>query len=175
MDSESPDFRATVRRDGNVRLVDWAPWLTSGGPLYTLLDARGRAGVGIADLTVVRDDEGMAVEVIFDFRCGGTTEHRAALREWASRVGYRRAWFDGEISNLEPAAGGSAQTRCTGCRAQLVEASASFWDFVRHRGAFPTACVLCGSDVPQWTPVGQKGHAARDPEGTTTLGSPACT
>ena len=50
MEPELPDFRATIRRDGIVRLVDWGPWLTTGGPLNTLLQARGGAGVRIADL-----------------------------------------------------------------------------------------------------------------------------
>lgn len=152
MDDE-PDFRATVRRDGTLRLTSWMPWLAAGGPLYTLLEGRGRAGVAIADLTVIRDDDRVAVEVIVEFRCGGVAEHRAALRDWAARVGYRRVWFDGEIADLDPAPGGAAQTSCTGCRARLADAGPSFWQFVRRHGAFPTACVLCGSDLPQWTAV----------------------
>jgi len=174
MDHEPPDFRATVRRDGAVRLVDWGPWLASGGPLYTMLDARGRAGIGIADLTVVRDDDEIAIEVIVDFRCGGTPEHREALRDWAARVGYRRVWFDGEITDLDPAPGGSAQTRCTGCRARLVDADTSFWEFVRHRGAFPTSCVLCGSDLPQWTPARQTSPDAHDTDIPEKLRRTAC-
>jgi hypothetical protein len=165
MDGEPPDFRATVRRDGSIRLVDWGPWLVAGGPLYTLLDARARAGVAIADLTIVRDDAGVAVELVVGFRCGDSLAHRAALCAWAARVGYRRAWFDGHVEDLEPAPGGAAQTRCTGCGTRLVDADASFWDFVRRRGAFPTACVLCGSDLPQWTPACQAGAASCDPDG----------
>jgi hypothetical protein len=134
-----------------MRVVQWAPWLAAAGPLYTLLEARARAGVAIADLTVILDDDGAAVELIVDFRCHGTPAHRDALCAWAARIGYRRVWLDGEVVELEPAPGGMAQTRCTGCRARLVDADASFWDFVRHHGAFPTACVLCGSDLPQWT------------------------
>lgn len=174
MDREPPDFRATVRHDGTVRLVDWGPWLAAGGPLHTLLHARGRAGVGIADLTVVRDDDEIAVELIVDFRCGGSPEHLEALRAWAGRVGYRRVWFDGEIADFDPAPGGAAQTRCTGCRARLIDSDVSFWDFVRHRGAFPTACVLCGSDLPQWTPVRQTRPGDRDTDATKTLRRPAC-
>jgi len=174
MECEPPDFRATVHRNGTVRLVDWGPWLAGGGPLYTLLHARGRAGVGIADLTVIRDDERLAVEVVVAFRCGGTPEHRRVLSEWAARVGYRRAWFDGEISDLDPVPGGTAQTRCTGCRARLVDADTSFWEFVRHRGAFPTACVLCGSDLPQWTPARQTRQVSCDPDASETLRRPAC-
>jgi hypothetical protein len=151
---QEPDFRATVRRDGAVRVGAWGPWLAAGGPLCTLLEARARAGVAIADLTVIRDGDGVAVELLVDVSCGASAAHRDALC-WAARVGYRRVWFDDEIVELEPVPGGAAQTRCTGCRARLVDADASFWDFVRHHGAFPTACALCGSDLPQWTPAGR--------------------
>jgi hypothetical protein len=160
VEREPPDFRATVLRNGTVRLVDWAPWLATGGPLYTLLDARGRGGVAIADLVVVRDDAEVAAELIVDFRCRALTLHRDALCAWAARVGYRRVWFDEEVVELDPSPGGVAQTRCTGCRARLVDADASFWEFVRRRGAFPTACVLCGSDLPQWTPPPQTHDSA---------------
>jgi len=170
VDREDPDFRATVRRDGTIRLVNWAPWFAAGGPLHTLLDARGRAGV--ADLTIVRDEDYVAVELIVDFRCGDSPDHRHALSEWAARVGYQRVWFDGEIVDLEPSPGGAAQTRCTGCRARLVDADPSFWEFVRHRGAFPTSCVLCGSDLPQWTPAGQTRPGSPGPDATETVGKP---
>ena len=117
----------------------------------------------------------MAVELIVDFRGGAEPAHRDAMCAWAARVGYRRVWFDGDVVEIEPVPGGEAQTRCTGCRARLVDANASFWDFVRHRGAFPTACVLCGSDLPQWTPVSARredpGHAeARHASTRTTRG-----
>ena len=55
---DEPDFRAVVQRSGAVRLVYWGPWLRSTGPAYTLMAARDRAGIAIADLWVVRDDEG---------------------------------------------------------------------------------------------------------------------
>lgn len=174
MDQELPDFRATVRRDGTVRLVDWAPWLAGGGPLHTMLDARGRAGVGIADLTIIRDDAEIAVELIVDFRCGGESAHRGALMMWAQQVGYRRAWFDGEISELAPAPGGPAHTRCTGCRVRLVDADPSFWEFVRHHGAFPTTCFLCGSDLPQWTLTGTTKRKMHDREATDAPSRSAC-
>ena len=122
-------------------------------PLYTLLEARARAGVAIADLTIIRDDEQVAVELIVDFRGRAEPVHREALCAWAARVGYRRAWFDGAVVETRARSRRRGETRCTGCRARLVDANASFWQFVRHRGAFPTACVLCGSDLPQWTPV----------------------
>lgn len=67
----------------------------------------------------------------------GSSAHREALCAWAS--GYRRAWFAGEITELDPFSGGTAQARCTGYRARLVDARVSFWEFVRHRGAFPAS------------------------------------
>ena len=152
--ADQPDFRATVQRSGAVRLVYWSPWLMSTGPAYTLIAARDRAGVAIADLRVLRDDEGMATEVIVEFHSGGSDVHRAALSDWARAVGYVRVWFDGEIVDLEPTAGGLMATRCTGCGQRFVDGrSGHFWDHVRRSGAFPVACSLCGSDLPQWTPV----------------------
>jgi hypothetical protein len=165
----APDFRVAIRRSGVIRLVDWGPWLAAGGPLYVLFDARRRAGVAIADLTVVRNDAGVATEVIVDFRCGGSRWHRDVLCGWATSVGYRRAWFDEAVVELEPAPGGPARARCSGCGAPAADNGTAFWEFVRHRGAFPTACVLCGSDLPQWS-------SAQDPTGPsrdhTLTGSP---
>jgi hypothetical protein len=151
---DQPDFRAVVQRSGAVRLVHWGPWLQSTGPAYTLVAARDRARIGIADLRVVRDDEGMASEVIVEFHCGGGDLHRAALIDWAHAIGYARVWFDGEVVELEPAAGGPVATRCSGCGQRFVDGrSGHFWHLVRHSGAFPTGCSLCGSDLPQWAPV----------------------
>lgn len=162
MEPDHPDFRATVLRDGTVRLVGWGPWLATGGPLASLLVARGRAGVAITDLTVVRDDQDTAVELIASFLCGDAPERRRTLCDWAAHVGYRRIWFDGELVELDPAPGGTAETRCSGCRARLVDFEASFWEYVRTSGAFPFSCVLCGSDLPQWTPARQTSSPARD-------------
>jgi len=137
--------------------------------LFTLLHARARAGVAIADLTVIRDDGGVAAELIVDVRCGASPGSRQALCAWAARVGYRRAWLDAEVVELEPIPGGVAHTRCSGCRVRLVDADASFWAFVRHRGAFPSTCVLCGADLPQWTPARQTHPDRRDPHRAKTL------
>jgi hypothetical protein len=155
---DRPDFRAVVQRSGAVGLVHWGPWLQSNGPAYTLMAARDRAGVAIADLRVVRDDEGTASEVIVQFHSGGGDLHRAALIDWAHAIGYTRVWFDGEVVELEPAAGGPVTTRCSGCGQRFVDGrSGHFWHHVRRSGAFPTGCVLCGSDLAQWTPA----HRAR--------------
>jgi hypothetical protein len=161
---DHPDFRALVQRSGTLRLVHWGPWLQSTGPAYTLMAARDRAGVAIADLRVVRDDEGMASEVIVMFHSGGGDVHRAALIDWAQTVGYKRAWFDGELVDLEPTAGGSVTTRCTGCGQQFVDGrSGHFWHHVRCSGAFPTACSLCGSDLEQWAKTQEPGRTNRNP------------
>jgi hypothetical protein len=55
---DHPGFRVIVQRSGAVRLVHWVPWPQSIGPVYTLMAARDRARAPIADLRVVRDDEG---------------------------------------------------------------------------------------------------------------------
>ena len=151
---EEPSFRVTVQRSGVVRLVHWGPWLQSSGPTYTLIASRERAGIAIADLRVVRDGHGTASEVIVEFISGGTDKHRVALVTWAHDVGYRRMWFDGEVVELEPTADGPVSTRCPGCGQKFIDGrSARFWKHVRHTGAFPAACALCGSYLPQWTPV----------------------
>lgn len=174
MDTELPDFRVTLRRDGVVRLVDWGPWLATGGPLHTLLDARGRAGVCIADLTVIRDDGGAAAELVIEVRCGDGARHRQALVAWATTVGYRRLWMDGEVLEFTPSPGGRAETRCSSCRGRLVDADASFWDFVRLRGAFPSACCLCGADLPQWTVARQTPQTEGDPASSTQSRRTTC-
>jgi hypothetical protein len=80
--------------------------------------------------------------------------HRAALIEWAHAVGYTRVWFDGELVDIEPTAGGPVETRCTGCGQRFIDGrSPRFWYQVHCSGAFPIACSLCGSDLEQWTPV----------------------
>jgi hypothetical protein len=165
---DDPDLRATVQRSGAVRVVPWGPWLNSNGPAYTLIAARDRAGITIADLRIIRDDEGAAREVIVEFHSGGGDTHRAALSDWAQAVGYRRVWFDDEIIDLEPGAGGPVTTRCTGCGQRFVEGrSGHFWQHVRHSGAFPTFCPLCGSDLPQWTP-GSRANAGEAKRRTRT-------
>jgi hypothetical protein len=162
-DSQHPDFRAVVQRSGAIRLVQWWPWLQSTGPAYTLMAARDRAGIGIADLRVIGDDEGVASEVIVEFHSGGSDLHRVALCDWACAVGYGRVWFDGEVVDLEPTAGGPVTTRCTGCGQRFVDGqSGHFWHTVRCSGLFPTACSLCGSDLPQWTPMGRVGAERTD-------------
>jgi hypothetical protein len=89
-EDDEPDFRAVVQRSGAVRLVEWGPWLQSTGPAHALVGARDRAGVAIADMRVLRNEEGIAGELIVEFHSGGGDMHRAALIDWAHSVGYRR-------------------------------------------------------------------------------------
>lgn len=154
-----PDFRATIRTT-QLRLVDWTPYLARSGPLQTLLHARGRAGTGIADLTIVREDE-VADEAIVEFLAGDAPRHRDVLAEWAARVGYRRVWFPREVRVLESSAGGVATTTCTGCRGRLTDADPGFWLSVRRAGRFPAVCPLCGCDLPQWITMSDRAHSER--------------
>lgn len=146
--TDAPDFRATVLR-GGVRLVDWGPWLADGGPMGMHF-RRLSAGVAIADLTVLRDADETATEIVVEFRRGDSALVRATLERWAASVGYRRLWFPDALVHLDPAAGGTAATRCTCCRATWCDDDHDFWLSVRKSGRFPTLCPLCGSDLPQW-------------------------
>ncbi len=146
-----PDFRATIAR-GSVRLVDWTPWLATSGPLNTLLQERGRAGVAIADLDVIREDD-EATELVVRFLAGDRPAARAALRRHARDAGYRRLWLPDQVLDLPAWRPGRASTRCSGCRATLTDGEPGFWAAVRSSGCFPTVCPLCGSDLPQWCQI----------------------
>lgn len=147
MTDDNPDFRATIHR-GRIRIVDWGPWLADSGPMGMLL-TRLHNAVSIADLTVLRDGD-TATEVVATFCHGDTPEARAVLTRWAASVGYQRIWLPDHVADLDPAAGGTASTRCTCCRATWADSDADFWLSVRRTGRFPTLCPICGSDLPQW-------------------------
>lgn len=156
-----PDFRATIRRDGLVRLVAWHPGLATWGPLTASLEARGRAGVTIADITIEHeqdldsedDSDEVVGEAFVTYITAPTRIADAALTEWAELVGYRDLWLPGGIHRLHSAAGGQVMTRCTGCRARHSDAHPEFWAMIRRCGYFPLYCPLCGADLPQWTAV----------------------
>src|SRR5436190_17930977 len=95
---DSPDFRLAIRRDA-VLAIDWHPWLVDGGPMTTMLRERARAGVAIADLTVIREDD-VAAEAVIRFLAGDRPETRQAIAGWAKDIGYRRLWLPGEVVDL---------------------------------------------------------------------------
>jgi hypothetical protein len=148
-DIEVPDYRATITR---TRLVvnDWAPWLATGGPMGPILRQRGRAGVALADLTVLRDEDGLADELVVDLVIGDGELARAQLLDWAGAVGYRRVWFPDELVELDAPVGGVARVRCETCRARWEDDTEDFWTNVRQLGRFPSGCPLCGDTMPQW-------------------------
>jgi hypothetical protein len=148
-----PEYRATVTRLG-LTIVQWDPRLMAASdPCSAVLRACARAGVSLADLTVIRD-VGLPLDVIVSFLCGGQRAHaRESLVCWARLLGYGRVWFpDGivDVTKTRLLAGGVAQTRCTTCRTRWEESAPEFWLLVRSWGIFPTACRLCGADLPQW-------------------------
>ena len=145
---DCPDFRVTIRR-GAVLATDWTPYLARGGPMGMLLHARGRAGVAIADVTVLFEDE-LAAEAIVAFLTGDGPRAREAITAWARDVGYRRLWLPGEVVELPGPAEGVADTRCSGCAARFTDGDAGFWATVHACGRFPALCPLCGADLPQW-------------------------
>jgi hypothetical protein len=145
---DTPDYRLCVRRD-TVRAIDWSPWLAAGGPMTMLLAARGRAGVAIADVTVVRDGD-LVTEAVVRFLTGDGPGPRAAIANWARDVGYRRLWLPDDLIELPGPAEAPAETRCTGCGARFVDGAPGFWAGVRAAGRFPAMCPLCGGDLPQW-------------------------
>src|SRR4051794_10649540 len=107
-----PDFRLTIRR-GTVLAIDWGPWLVSGGPMHTMLRARGRAGIAIADVDVVFEDE-VAIEAIVRFVAGDSPKARATVTRWAADVGYRRLWLPDDVVELPGPTEVEAETRCNG-------------------------------------------------------------
>ena len=157
--SDCPDFRLTVRRS-TLLAVDWHPWLVGSGPMTTMLHARARAGVAIADVTVIRDEE-VATEALVRFLAGDRPAARAAIEAWACDVGYRRLWLPDAVVELPGPGEGQAETRCRGCGVHLCDAGGAFWLRVRCAGRFPAACPLCGADLPQWR---VRQAAARDDE-----------
>lgn len=153
----TPELRVTVRRDGIVRAVRWAPHLEIAGPLATLLDTRDRAGVTIADVSFGRDEDDDEIEeIVVDLLAGGDDEARAALVRWGRLVGAARIWFDDDMVELVPVRPHRMETRCGACRLRLVDGSDGLWAWVREQGFFPCVCPICGADLPQWWPVRQR-------------------
>lgn len=158
MQHDTPDFRATIT-GGHLTLVPWhANLFLPTGPAGHHFRRRRQRGVVIADLTVIRDDDGRPDELIAEVLSGRLEGgRRAQLLEWAASLGYRRLWLPGEV--VEPPceeshAGEPVGTRCVACRARWQDESFRFWEMVRRWGHFPMACPVCGCDLPQWSVSG---------------------
>ncbi len=148
-----PDFRATVA-NGRLTVVRWYPQLMAPwGPATAHFAARERAGVAVADLTVIREPESLLELVVRFLSTGGRTDARAAIIRWASTLGYARVWFPDDVVDLVGTAvppAGEASTRCSSCDARWHDGAPEFWLHVRAMGNFPICCPLCGADMPQW-------------------------
>ena len=172
MDDEHPDFRATIRPDGSIWLAGWRPWLGPNVPWHTMVASQRRSQVCLADFTLVREDEEDAnPELIVTPLTALRPEHREGLLNWASTVGYQRVWVGDEVIEPESTAGGTATTRCRTCGHQLVGKGVDFWAQVHGSGCFPTTCLICGCDVPQWHHAGARDEPTRPrPRVRTSVG-----
>ena len=145
-----PTWRATITRS-RLTLTNWAPFLITNGPLGNLFDGRRRAGVTIADLTVLDEDE---ISVRYWSEGGDREEANEVLLTWAEDVGYKRCWLpDRIIAELRhvPERFSRATVRCPTCRARWSDGTPEFWATVRKSRVFPKWCPMCGCEMPQWT------------------------
>ena len=160
-----PDYRATIGR-GRLMLVCWHPQLVEvWAPCSAQLHACDRAGIAITDLTVIRKP-GVPLELIVTFLSGAQrADVRDSILRWAALLAYRRVWLPPDVfvdlSDVYVPVGEVARTRCPTCRTRWEDGDPEFWLWVRRCGIFPTACRLCGGDLPQWEVV----HAANEPRG----------
>ncbi len=158
-----PCYRLTIR-DGRVMLTNWVPWLARNGPNTKLLQERDEAGVAIADLTVLgEDDKEIAVRFYTDG--GDLAEAERVVLDWATTVGYRRVWLSDRLESIEPAPEklGTAHVRCPACGVTWRDSSPEFWLTVRGNGAFPHWCAICGCEMPQWILAPTKPKRRRPP------------
>ena len=147
-----PTWRATIRR-GKMMLTGWAPFLTTNGPMGKLFEDCERAGVAIADLTVL-GDEGGALGVRYWAKGPDPEETYEVLASWAEDVGYEKLWLeDCIVVDLQrrPERLKRATVICPVCRSRWSDATPEFWLTVRNAKQFPKWCPLCGCEMPQWT------------------------
>jgi len=149
-DPPTPDYRATVV-GSEVTVIPCNPSaLFTGGPTGAIIRAREDDGVTVVDLCVSGELPDREVSVTFLARGGGRRAEKA-LVDWAAATGYRRIWFPARVVPLEPAGElGGARTTCPRCQAEWRDGGQRFWAGVRRRGLFPTWCMVCGGDLPQW-------------------------
>jgi hypothetical protein len=171
-------MRATIR-DGELTLVPRQLATVTGGPIACLARAALPSDAAVADLSFgpaedenddeelddepgeeddvaeadVGADEDRTVEVRFLVNDGPVARHE--LGRWAARTGHDRIWFRDEVLELEPPPGvdGEYGTTCPSCGLAITDSGPGLIGFVRKVGHFPLNCFVCGTFVPQWTPV----------------------
>jgi hypothetical protein len=148
----APDYRAKVV-GSRVTVICWGPHLMAGPAMRALLRERERAGVTVADLSVDGSAPGREVVVRYLARGGGAAAERVLAR-WAASTGHARIWFPDKVIALSaPKRFGSVHTTCSNCGVEWRESDPEFWAGVQEAGTFPSFCLLCGGDLPQWRRV----------------------
>jgi hypothetical protein len=144
----APDFRLTIR-GRRLSVEPWAPYLLTGGPNGKLVRDRAGAGVTIADLWVTGEDSRELVVTYLAVADRQRADRK--LIRWAESVGHRRLWLPDRLVQLDTARPlGVARVDCPTCGARWEDSSPDFWHSVRTSGRFPTICVICHGDLPQW-------------------------
>jgi hypothetical protein len=169
-------MRATVR-DGELTLVPRQLATVTGGPIACLARAAVPADASLADLKfgVEAEDEDEEVEdeeveedgeedvpsepedrtVEVRFLANDRPDARRTLKRWAAWTGHERIWFRDEVCDLESPAAIDCDlgTTCPSCGLEITDSGPGLIGFVRRVGHFPLNCFVCGTFVPQWTPV----------------------
>lgn len=165
----APTVRATIRA-GRITLNAWTPWLITGGPARVHLDRALRAGIALADLTMLAPGE-IGVEWVPEE--AGTREAERVLLRWAAGIGHTRVWLPDRVEDLKPVPPeGRARVTCPTCASRFRDSGRRFWEGVRESGWFPGGCPGCGGSLPEWT-VAPAPTPAPTAQQTLTTGSPA--
>ena len=150
-----PDYRATVVGP-RLTVVHWMEYLHVSPIHRAMLREREAAGVTMADLTVL--GEGGARELVVRLLAhGGGRDAERLLARWAAATGHVRLWLPERVIALRPPSRfGAVTATCPTCGVSWREQDPQFWAGVQAVGRFPTYCLLCGGDLPQWTGVREK-------------------
>ena len=153
---EPPDLRITLRA-GQLYVEPWAPWLWTEGPVKGLIRDHAADGVTVADAWLTGDDSKELIVRYHVVASRARADRR--LIEWAESVGHRRIWFPDRLVAIEQRRPlGIATVRCPTCGAEWCDGSPNFWQGVRGNGRFPTLCVICNGDLPQWRWRPRRSH-----------------
>lgn len=151
-----PTYRATVHGD-RLTVIHWMPHLRVGPVHRAMLREREASGITMADLTRLGESGARELVVHFLARGGGRAAERV-LGRWAASTGHARMWLPERVVELRrPHRLGAVATTCPTCGTAWREAEPQFWAVVQEAGTFPTYCLLCGGDLPQWTAARARG------------------